>query len=226
MSIVKSNYKDKLYLLCLCHRYIAPRVCCLYRISVAVFSFKLKNQLKPSTWAWWRLICKYVKEHTLNIEWLFFCCNSNRLSYCQYFIHISSLELHKHAGAHIVIRALCQCMQWQAAVLWGWWEGLCSSCNVISRCCGNRSPCWMTCRGGGPQLFTMTWEVTSVGKTEQPLCGSKMLMGAQGQQVHLSCSVLKWSLFEQLRTRTVTHCAVRVYTSAVLLPGFSCILVI
>lgn len=101
-------------------------------------------------------------------------------------------------------------------------RGCVRAAHVIACCHGSRSPCRMTCGGVGPQLFTTTREVTSLGETVQRLCGSKMLMGAQGQQVHPSCPALKWSLFEQLGARTGTHCTDEVCTSAVLLPGFSC----
>lgn len=42
-------------------------------------------------------------------------------------------------------------------------------------------------------------------KMDQLLYGSKMLMGAQGHRVHLSCPVLKWNLFKQLCTKTVNQ---------------------
>lgn len=42
-------------------------------------------------------------------------------------------------------------------------------------------------------------------KMDQPLYGSKMLMGAQGHGVHLSCPVLKRSLFKQLCTKTINQ---------------------
>lgn len=42
-------------------------------------------------------------------------------------------------------------------------------------------------------------------KMDQPLYESKMLMGAQGHGVHLSCPVLKQSLFKQLCTKTVNQ---------------------
>lgn len=61
----------------------------------------------------------YVKEDTLNIQWLLLAVQvhvSNIGSFSFIFPH---LNLHKHAGEHIVIRAICHCMQWQAAVVWG-----------------------------------------------------------------------------------------------------------
>lgn len=46
-----------------------------------------------------------------------------------FFLCISSFELHKHAGAHIVNCAQFHCMQRQATVLQGWREGLGWSCS-------------------------------------------------------------------------------------------------
>ncbi len=59
----------------------------------------------------------YVKEDTLNIQWLFLAvtvCNIARFSFI-----FPNLNLHKHAGEHIVIHAMCHCIQWQAAAVQG-----------------------------------------------------------------------------------------------------------
>lgn len=64
----------------------------------------------------------------------------------------------------------------------------------------------MTCSGG----WTLTGHHDMRGdpgpaKMDQPLYGSKMLMGAQDHGVHLSWPVLKRSLFKQLCTKTVNQ---------------------
>lgn len=110
-------------------------------------------------------------------------CGSRHLSQCQYCMP------HKHAGVPRRLRRCCDARR--RAV---------GPARVISF----YHTTWMTCIGNGSQLVTMTWEVTPTAvKMDRPFYGSKMLIGAQGHRVHLSCPVLKLSLFKQLRTKTV-----------------------
>lgn len=180
-----------------------------------------RTNCKPFTGAQQKLMQVHVKEDTSNIRQLLLVLTVavftiTSPSHFLVWVHISiqvCILLYK-----LYITAYNGRLQWNGDDR----RGCVRVAHVIACCRGSPSPWWMTCGGVGPQLFTMTWEVTSLGETEQPLRGSKMLMRAQGQQVHPSCPVLKWSLSEQLWARTVTHCTDKVYISAALLPGFSC----
>lgn len=127
---------------------------------------------------------------TRNIQSQHVNCGRRHLSQGQYCMS----ELHKHAGVPHRLRRCCDARR--RAV---------GPARVISF---YHTP-WMTCIGKGSQLVTMTWEVTPTAvKMDRPFYGSKMLMGAQGHRVHLSCPVL----FKQLRTKTVhrwiQHCEI------------------
>lgn len=118
----KSNQQDKLYLLCLWHRYTAPRVCCHKCCNSLCWRTSAKDQLKPSRHDGGLCVCQ--RGHT-EYTMAFVGCTSPLSNITSFSFIFPHLNLHKHVGVHIVIHAICHCMQWQAAVVWGWWEGLC-----------------------------------------------------------------------------------------------------
>lgn len=76
-------------------------------------------------------------------------------------------------------------------------RGCVRAAHVIALCHGSPSPCWMTCGGVGPQLFTMTWEVTSLVR-DRTAC--VRIENADGSSRSTSSSILSCSQMKSLWT--------------------------